>query len=150
TSPQDEKPLTTRSVILAWSPWIIMAVFLVVSGFLRERETDKAKGPIDLGIAKSMYIVDVPTLHNEVERAYQLQKLVPPDYTPVPGEPDVYLDKKGNRVPVQDGASGPKLREREEAKFKFTWLTAPGTPVILAAFVSMLLLRMSPRQILTV
>jgi lactate permease len=143
--PADEKPLTAGRVALAWSPWLIMAAFLVVSGFLRERESDKAHGPIDLGFAKSMYVVPVPTLDHEVERASQLQKLAPADLTPIPGEPDVYLDAKGERVPVQTGPWGKKrLRETESAEFKFTWLTAPGTPVILAAFVSMLLLRMSP------
>jgi len=142
---RDEQPLTAGRVILAWSPWLIMAAFLVVSGFLREKES--REGPLDLGIVKSLYIVPVPTLHNEVERAYQLQKLAPADLTPVPGEPNEFRDKKGNVVLVQDGPKGQKLREREEAKFKFTWFTAPGTPVLLGALVSMLLLRMSLAQI---
>jgi lactate permease len=144
--PPDEKPLTAGRVILAWSPWLIMAAFLVVSGFLRERES--RLGPIHLGPVDSMYVVDVPTLDHKVERASQLQKLAPPELTPAPGEPGVYLDAKGGRVPVQTGPWGNKrLRETESAEFKFTWLTAPGTPVILAAFVSMLLLRMSLGQV---
>jgi lactate permease len=139
-----DKPLTAGSVFLAWSPWIIMAAFLVVSGWVKQEEK---KGAIDLGIAKSFYIVDVPTLHNEVERAYQLQKLAPADLVPVPGKPGEFTDKDGKPVPVQDGAKGLKLREREDAKFRFTWLTAPGTPVLLAAIVSVFLLRMSRAQV---
>ncbi|HSQ54975.1 MAG TPA: L-lactate permease, partial [Gemmata sp.] len=45
------------------------------------------------------------------------------------------------------GDRGARFRAREEAEFKFTWLTAPGTPVFLAAIVSMFLLRMSLSQV---
>src|SRR6266545_1581035 len=52
-----DKPLTAGRVTLAWSPWIIMAVFLVASGWVKQEEKT---GALDLGIAKSFYIVDVP------------------------------------------------------------------------------------------
>jgi lactate permease len=142
-----ELPLTARRVIVAWSPWIIMAAFLVYSGWLKVQEK---KAPLDLGVVKSLYAVPVPGLHNEVERAYQLQKLLPEGATPVPGEPNVFVIKekdKERKVEVQDGAKGLKLRETEAAVFNFNWLTAPGTPVFLAALVSMVLLRMSPAQV---
>jgi lactate permease len=141
-----DEPLTAGRVILAWTPWVIMAVFLVVSGFLRERENKR--GALDLGIVDSLYVEPVPSLHKEVERAYELQKLAPGGLIPVPdGDTDEYETADGKRVRVQDGARGKRLRETEAAEFKFTWLTAPGTPVFLAALVSMLLLRMSPAQI---
>jgi lactate permease len=145
--PADETPLTAGRVILAWSPWLIMAAFLVVSGFVRERES--RLGPIHLGPVDSMYVVPVPALHHEVERAAQLQKLAPEGIVPKPGgAPDEFVTPDGKEVRVQDGPWGKKrLCETESAEFKFTWLTAPGTPVILAAFVSMLLLRMSPAQV---
>jgi lactate permease len=38
----------------------------------------------------------------------------------------------------------------EDAQFAFAWLTAPGTPVFVAALLSMLMLRMSWRQVLRV
>ncbi len=143
-SDKDAKPLTAGSVLLAWSPWIIMAAFLVFSGWVKQQEK---KGAIDLGIVDSFYIVDVPTLHDKVERAYPLQKLAPKDLVPAPGTSDEFQDKNGKPVPVQDGPQGKKLREREEAKFKFTWLTAPGTPVLFAAIASVFLLRMSVAQV---
>src|SRR5262249_2696372 len=105
-----DEPLTAGRVILAWSPWIIMAAFLVVSGFLRERENKH--GALDLGFVDSLYVVPVPTLHKEVERAYELQKLVPDAAVPVPNEPDVVIIKekdketgepKEKRVRVQEG-----------------------------------------------
>ncbi|MBA4064609.1 MAG: L-lactate permease [Isosphaera sp.] len=126
-----EKPLTPGRVILAWSPWVIMAVLLALSGLLKDAEK---KGPIDLGLANSFYAEKVPTLHNEVERAYDLQKLAPPDAA-----------AKG--LDVREGERGTRLREREAAEFRFIWLTAPGTPVFLAALVSMALLRLSPARV---
>ena len=63
------------------------------------------------------------------------------------GEADEFTTADGKRVRVQDGPRGKRLRETEDAVFKITWLTAPGTPVFLAALVSMLLLRLSPVQV---
>jgi L-lactate permease len=139
-----EKPLTAGRVILAWSPWVIMAAFLVVSGVVKEREK---KGAIDLGIVKSFYIEQVPTLHNEVERAYQLQKLYPDaGLSALAGVAPVEATLAEGKV-ARRGDRGARLREREAAEFKFTWLTAPGTSVFLAALVSMVLLRMSLGQV---
>jgi L-lactate permease len=137
-----DKPLTAGRVFLAWSPWIIMAAVLVFSGWVKQIEK---KGPIDLGVVKSYYLVDVPTLHNKVERAYLLQKLAPANLVPVPDEPGQFATADGKRV--QDGPKGKKLCEVEEAKFQLRWLTAPGTSVFLAAIMSIFLLRMSREQV---
>jgi L-lactate permease len=142
---KDEVPLTAGRVILAWSPWLIMAAFLVVSGWLKQEEKT---GPLDLWLVKSFYTPEVPTLHDEVERASDLQKLAPDNLVPAPGgAADEFLTPDGKLVQVQETSHGRRLREREEAKIKFNWLTAPGTPVFLAALVSMVLLRMSPAQV---
>jgi lactate permease len=140
-----ELPLTTRRVVVAWSPWIIMAVFLVLSGVAKQQEK---KAPLDLVLVNSLYTEQVPTLHNEVERAYQLQKLAPDGAVPAPGgEPGEFLAADGKRIQIQDGPRGARLRERESAVFTFNWLTAPGTPVFLAALTSMVLLRLTPAQV---
>jgi lactate permease len=145
-TPSDEHPLTTRRVLLAWAPWLIMAAFLVVSGVARKAESDS--GPLDLGVAKSCYVVEFADLHHGVERAYPLQKQAPDNLVPVPGgAPDEFRTPDGERVLVQDGPRGKRLRETESAAFNFIWLTAPGTPVLLAAVVSGLLLRISPAQL---
>ncbi len=144
---KDAKPLTAASVTLAWSPWIIMAAILVVSGWLKQEEKT---GALDLGVVKSFYLPEVPTLHDTVERAYQLQKLLPEGAVPVAGEPNTFIIKekdKEKKVVAQDGPKGLKLREREDAKFQLRWLTAPGTSVLLAAIVSVFLLRMSLAQV---
>ncbi len=117
--PHTEIPLTARSVLLAWSPWIIMGIFLVIfAGVIKDLEK---KGPLDLGFVKSYYEPAVPTLHKEVERA---DRLLPP------------------------GATGDA--RKESAQFKITWLTAPGTPVFIAAFFAMIMLGMSRTRILGV
>jgi lactate permease len=111
-----EKPLTVGSVALAWSPWVIMSVLLMVSGIIRQRENDpkRDKRPVDLGFAKSFYEVPVPTLDRQVERADRLQK---------------------------PGAQG---KDRTEAaSFRFAWLTAPGTSVFVAVLISALVLRVN-------
>lgn len=145
-----EVQLTPGRVILAWSPWVIMAVFLVISGILREREKN---GPLELGIASSFYVEKVPALYvadeggYQVERAHRLQKLYPAaGLSAVAGAAPVEAALAEEKV-AQSGARGPRFREREPAEFKFTWLTAPGTPVMLAAIVSIFLLRMSRAQV---
>lgn len=81
------------------------------------QQESATKHPLDLGIP-SYFEIDVPTLHREVQRAERLAK---------PGATDE--DRK------------------EDAKFKITWLTAPGTPVVAAAVLSMLVLRAPPRTV---
>jgi lactate permease len=139
-----EVKLTAGRVILAWSPWVIMAVILVVSGWVKQLEK---QGPLDLGFAKSFYVAKVPTLHNEVERAYQLQKLYPAaGLSAVMGVAPVEAQLAEGKV-AQTGGRGARVREREAAEFKINWLTAPGTSVFFAAIVSMFLLRMSLAQV---
>ena len=113
----DSRPLRVREVVDAWMPFALMAVFLVLNGFLRIEEK---KGVVEVGPIKTVYAVEIPFLHNEVERAERLQK---PDRT----------------VP-----------ELEKAEFKFIWLSAAGTPVFIAAVLSMGYLRMTRRQIAAV
>jgi lactate permease len=145
-APADERPLTAARVLRAWAPWLVMAAFLVVSGVLRKRESDT--GPLDLGVANSVYVIPVPGLDGAVERAYPLQKPAPEHLVPAPGgAADEFLTADGRRVRVQDGPRGKRLRETEAAAFHFIWLSAPGTPVALAALASALLLRISPAQL---
>jgi lactate permease len=113
----EETPLTFRVVFVAWMPWVLMALCLIGTGVLRQVETDN-KEPLDLLGLKSYYEYEIPSLHKQVERADQL---VPKDATPE--------------------------HRKESAVFKFTWLTAPGTPVFVAAVLSMLMLRMSLTQV---
>ena len=105
-------PLTPRVVMLAWSPYVIMSICLAFIGIARQMEKT---GPIDLGVINSFYLVEVPALHKQVERADRLQA---------------------------PGATGDARLEK--AVFEVKWLTAAGTPCIAAVFISALLLRTGP------
>ncbi len=113
-------PLTPWTIAKAWMPFALMSVTLMLTGLIRQRETEK-KAPLNLGIGKSYYSIPIPTLSGEVARADRLKKY--------PQNPEP---------------------EREEAVFKFIWLTSPGTPVFIAALLSMVFLRISPRQFVAV
>ncbi|MBI3821158.1 MAG: L-lactate permease [Planctomycetes bacterium] len=142
SSANETKPLTAGNVALAWTPFIIMSVLLMLTGIVREMEGKRGKfkehdaqgqlipleerkekhGPIYVPGTKieTNYLIEIPTLHNKVIRPDNLRP----------------RDKHGNRID-----------EPESAKFNFAWLTAPGTAVFLAALLSMLMLRMSGPQI---
>jgi lactate permease len=81
------------------------------------RQTEK-NGPIDLAGVPSYTKHEIPTLHMQVERADRLQA---------------------------PGATGDARLEK--AVFEFKWLTAAGTPCVVAVFFSAIVLRCSPRTI---
>jgi lactate permease len=131
-----QEPLTAGRVALAWSPWVIMAVCLGVTGVMRAQEKS---GPLSAWGVHSFYEEPVPTLHHEAERAKQLQKPVSEAVGAVVGGLPLACGY------ALDGPPGLKMHETESATFKFTWLTAPGTPVFAAFLISAVLLRTSPR-----
>ncbi len=113
----ENKPLTIGNVTLAWTPFILMSVLLMLTGIVREREGKrKDLGPVFVPGTniETNYLIPIPTLHNEVMR-------------------DPLLRAKAD--------------ERESAIFNFAWLTAPGTAVFFSAILSMILLGMSGDQI---
>jgi L-lactate transport len=115
----DSKPLTFGNVTLAWMPFIIMSVLLMLTGIVREREGKRgSEGAVFVPGTniETNYLIEVPSLHNKVMRAEILRPV---------GKKD----------------------EAESAKFNFAWLTAPGSAVFIAALMSMVLLLMSPGQI---
>ena len=130
------EPLTAGRVALAWSPWVIMALCLGVTGLMRAQEK---VGPMSAWGVQSFYEEPVPTLHREVERAKQLQKPVSEAVGAVSGGLPLAA---GHAL---DGPPGLKLHETEAATFKLAWLTAPGTPVFAAFLISAVLLRASPQ-----
>ncbi len=107
-----ESPLTPWLIVKAWSPFVVMSICLGFIGVARQMEKE---GPIDLGVVKSYYPVEVPYLHKQVERADRLQKA---------------------------GAAGDERLEK--AVFEFKWLTAAGTPCVAAVVISAVILWCSP------
>ena len=124
TTTMRETPLTLRTVAKAWSPFIIMSLCLAAIGAVRQVESPPPPAeskPINFGWLQSYYPIRIPSLHKEVLRAERLQKRGAKDE-----------DKK------------------EDAIFKFTWLSAAGTPCVVAVLISALVLRASPRTLLIV
>jgi lactate permease len=116
----NESPLTARSVAMAWGPYVLMSIVLVMTGLVRQRETPvkPGRGPVELipGLSTN-YQIPVPLLHAEVFRDARL-------HDPARGE-----------------------AKPESALFNFAWLTAPGTAVLFAALCSMAMFRMNVASI---
>jgi lactate permease len=141
-----EIPLTARRVAVAWSPFLLMAACLAGAGVIRQQESAQ-KHALDFEIGKTYYEQPVPTLHNRVERAYELQKPVPSAGLAAIAGVATLEAAVAEGVVVRDGPQGVKFRDREAAVIKISWATAPGTPVFVAAMIAMLFLRMSRSQI---
>ena len=111
---QQEKPAsattatqyTTRQVISAWVPWVLLSVCVFIWGLPQVKKTlDSQPG--------AMIPVKVPHLHEAVFRD----------------------------VPVVEKKDKP-----ESAVFRFNWLSATGTGIVVAAILSAFWMGVSPRQ----
>ncbi|HZZ81938.1 MAG TPA: L-lactate permease [Gemmataceae bacterium] len=71
-SEYETKPLTIGNVTLAWMPFIIMSILLMLTGIVREKE---GKGPVLIpGTSiQTNYLIEVPTLHQQVQRDERLR-----------------------------------------------------------------------------
>ena len=94
--------------------WSPFVIMALCLGVIGFARQLEKPGPIDLGILDSYYPIKVPSLHMEVERADRLQA---------------------------PGATGDKRLEK--AVFEFKWLTAAGTPCVVAVLISAIVLRTS-------
>jgi lactate permease len=103
-----DTPLKTREIVLAWAPYALMSVFLLLTGLVRQQEQ---RGPVSLGPIKTKYMIPIYSLDNECLR-----------------------DPK---ISESDAKHPPKP---ERAEFDFSWLTAPGSGVFLAAVLSVFFL----------
>lgn len=68
----ETKSLTAGNVTLAWTPFILMSVLLMLTGIVREKE---GNGPVLIPGTEiqTNYLIEIPTLHNEVQRAEKLR-----------------------------------------------------------------------------
>jgi lactate permease len=72
----DQSRLTAWKIAVAWAPFALMSIFLLLSGFVRQQER---QGPIRLGPIQTSYAFPLPGLHNEVYRDSRLQTVVKPE-----------------------------------------------------------------------
>jgi lactate permease len=67
----DEEPLTWANVTLAWAPYALMSVLLLLTGLVRQREQH---GPIRLGPIETKYAIPIPLLDGASQRDARLQE----------------------------------------------------------------------------
>jgi lactate permease len=141
----DTKKLTVGNITLAWMPYVLMSILLMLTGLVRQREAPVKAGPGPVKIFEGLhtnYQLAVPTLHNQSHRDPQLH--------PVRTEAAVALALAGQQpfAAAVNVSLAVRYHPRpESALFNFAWLTAPGTAVFLAALASMVMLRMNVAQI---
>jgi len=110
-------PLTFRRVFTAWSPYVLMSVALFSAGLLRQTEIRNT--PRVVHFAGPFQSNYIFPVPYLYESVYRDQKLLLKDKPEVP----------------------------EPASYELSWATAAGTAVLLAAFVSIAMLRMNRRQV---
>src|SRR5262249_20072724 len=63
--PENEPPLTAGSVALAWAPYALMSVLVLLTGLVRQMER---RGPVHVGPIQTNYMIPIPGLHNQSHR----------------------------------------------------------------------------------
>jgi lactate permease len=70
-----ELPLTAWSITVAWFPFVLMSILLLLTGLVRQREGErKTLGPARIGSIETNYIVPIPQLHQQSFRDPLLQE----------------------------------------------------------------------------
>lgn len=123
--PSKEPPLTAWSITVAWFPFVLMSILLLLTGLVRQREGERKQlGPAKIGPIETNYLVPIAGLDKQSIRDARLQE--------------------GNG---KENGGHPSPVVAEDATFNFAWLSSPGSAVFAAALLSMVLLRMNLRQI---
>jgi lactate permease len=134
-----EKPLTVGSVSLAWAPYALMSLLLLLTGLVRQKE---GRGIVRFASIQTNYMIPIPTLHGQTRRHPRLHPVKMEQAAALLLASATPMDLALNAQLAQQLAPPP-----EKAEFNFAWLTAPGTAVFLAALLSMMMLGMDRAQI---
>jgi lactate permease len=139
-----DRPLTWQSVSLAWAPFALMSVMLMLTGWVRQMEGHAARtgDAVFLGPIQTNYLIPVPTLDRRSHRDPRLHVVKAEEAAVLVLGSDSPLTAATTLHVASRQAPRP-----ERAEYNFAWLTAPGTGVFFAALLSMVLLRMNRRQI---
>ena len=73
-----EAPLTVRSVSVAWAPWVLMSLLLLLTGLVRQEE-GRRPGKVECGPLCTNYLLEVPELHRQTLRDPRLQEKDKPE-----------------------------------------------------------------------
>ncbi len=145
----DGPPLTFRSVSLAWAPYALMSLLLLLTGLVRQKE---GRETVTFGPVQTNYMLKIPGLHGQSYRDPLLHpvKTFDPSLAPVGAEEAAALTLAAGD-PLGAAVNATLARRLadvpEKAEFNFAWLTAPGSAVFVAALLSMAMLRMKRAQV---
>jgi lactate permease len=117
SSHHESVPWAPANIALAWAPYAIMSVLLMLSGVLKQMEAKAPEKSLAVGPLRSAYLIPIPFLNQQSVR-----------------------DPELNENPGQE-------QKPEDAYFKLDWLSTPGTAVFLASICSFALLRVNGRQL---
>ena len=139
-----EGQLTWAAIALAWAPYVLMSLMLVLSGWIRHHEGEAMKKGqfVHLGPVQTNYLIPVPTLHRTTFRDPRLHLVKAEEAAVLMLASDNPLSTVSLLRVAQLQAPRP-----ESAEFNFSWVTAPGSPVFAAALLSMVMFRMNRGQI---
>jgi lactate permease len=134
-----ETPLNLRRVCVAWAPYALMSLLLLLTGLVRQQE---GHGPVHFGSLRTNYQVPIPTLDLRSYRDPRLHVVKVEQAAALPLGSTNAMGAFANVLVAGQLAPVP-----EKAEFNFAWLTSPGSGVFAACVVTMLLLRMNLGQI---
>ena len=134
-----EEALTFGRICIAWSPYALMSLLLLLTGLVRQQE---GHGPVRVGPIRTNYLIPVPTLDMESYRDPKLHVVKVEQAAVLPFASAGPLSALNNLHVASRLAPLP-----EKAEFNFAWLTSPGFGVFMASIVTMLLVRMNLRQV---
>jgi L-lactate permease len=141
----DTKKLTAGNITLAWMPYVLMSILLMLTGLVRQKETPVKPGPGPVKIVEGLhtnYQIPIPTLHNQSHRDPRLHAVKAEEAVVA-----LFAAQHPLAATVNSAAAVRYYPKPESALFNFAWLTAPGTAVFFTALASMVMLRMNARQI---
>jgi lactate permease len=147
-----EARLNWKSVTLAWSPFILMSGILMLTGWVRQKEGEAMKKGefVYLGPVQTNYLIPVPTLQSASGQRFAYR------------DPRLHVVKAEEAAALVLASDSPlsavttlavarqQAPQPERAEFNFAWLTSPGSAVVIAAVLAMLILQMRPAAIVRV
>jgi lactate permease len=143
-TPDTTIALNARTIAIAWAPFAVMSVLLMVTGWIRQLEGDamKAGDFVTAAGVQTNYLFPAPGLHALCHRDPRLHVVKAEDAAAV-------VLASGN--PLSAAANLAVARRyapvAEKAEFNLVWVTAPGSAVFLATLISMAMFRMNAAQI---
>src|SRR5205085_10880203 len=118
-SSEREPMLTVWRISVAWAPYALMSLLLLMTGLVRQKEQH---GPIHLGPLRTKYAIPIYTLHDQSHRD--------PKLVPIRTEQVAAL-ALSNSYPLAIAVNAQSAQQlapkAEKAEFDFAWLTSPGS-----------------------